>query len=554
MGWMKARREERAAKVEVEDALLTAMLGVGEATREMALQIPTVSGGIDLIAGLVAATPIKLYRERAGKAQEVTGDMRLRLLNDEPGDTLNANDFWRAMVRDYYLGKGGFAYIERRGGMPAALYYVDERQISIQSNSEAIRKEFDILVQGRRYYPHDFLRVLRNTRDGMRGVSLVEESGDLIQTAYHSLIYERNLVKKGGNKRGYLQSAKRLTDEALKLLKKSFLTQYSNNEENVVVLNDGVTFQESSNTSVEMQLNENKQTNAAEFAKLFHVPSAAIGGAASQADVAAIARLCAIPLMQAIQCSLNRDLLLEREKGRYYFAFDVKELLKGDMQSRFAAYKTALDANFMQIDEVRFAEDLEPLGLTWVKLGLNDVLYDPKTKQIYTPNTDKTATMSETALPEPGKDDTLEARARWTKGEDGKFTGSVSEGGAIDREYAVGDYDNVRVGSADNAERTQVGGFEGKGKERAHIRSHMREVGARDEREYKAKAVEFLSKPLGAGMDEMITKDGHRYRYDWNTNEYGVVNTRGNVSTYYKPKEKGEYWKRKVKDNGRKNV
>ena len=73
-----------------------------------------------------------------------------------------------------------------------------------------------------------------------------------------------------------------------------------------------------------------------------------------------------------------------------YFAFDTKELLKGDMRSRFEAYRTALDANFMQIDEVRFAEDLEPLGLNWIKLGLNDVLYDPKTKTVYTPNTGKT--------------------------------------------------------------------------------------------------------------------------------------------------------------------
>ena len=30
---------------------------------------------------------------------------------------------------------------------------------------------------------------------------------------------------------------------------------------------------------------------------------------------------------------------------------------------------------------------MAPLGLTWIKLGLQDVLYDPKTKMIYTPNT-----------------------------------------------------------------------------------------------------------------------------------------------------------------------
>lgn len=58
------------------------------------------------------------------------------------------------------------------------------------------------------------------------------------------------------------------------------------------------------------------------------------------------------------------------------------------------AYRTALEANFMQPDEVRFAEDMEPLGLNFIKLGLQDVLYDPKTGAIYTPNTDKTGSLT----------------------------------------------------------------------------------------------------------------------------------------------------------------
>lgn len=51
----------------------------------------------------------------------------------------------------------------------------------------------------------------------------------------------------------------------------------------------------------------------------------------------------------------------------------------------------------MQVDEVRYKEDLAPLGLRWIKLGLNDVRYNPETKQIYTPNTNKTGTMGETS-------------------------------------------------------------------------------------------------------------------------------------------------------------
>ena len=107
----------------------------------------------------------------------------------------------------------------------------------------------------------------------------------------------------------------------------------------------------------------------------------------------------AIPVMRAIECALNRDILREKEQDALYWAFDTKELLKGSLRERMEAYKLAVDANIMQIDEIRFEEDLPALGLNWIKLGLDDVLYDPKTNTVYTPNTNQTAVMGKLQLP-----------------------------------------------------------------------------------------------------------------------------------------------------------
>ncbi len=388
--------EERAAgEVQIEDSLLKALIGSGNVTREMALQVPTIAGAIDLIGNVVASTPIKLYREGDQKAEEIRDDPRLRILNDETGDTLDANQFWKAITRDYFLGKGGYAYIQKTRGRFSGLYYVEESRISIQKNSDPIFKDFNILVEGQPYMPFHFLKILRNTRDGASGVPITEENSKLIEAAYAAIVFERNMVRRGGSKRGYLKSEKRLVQSDLDTLRDAFARMYGGDDSDAfVVLNAGVDFQEAANTSVEMQLNENKTTNAAEFAKLFHISTDAISGKADENDTASLAKLAAIPLMTTIQCALNKDFLLEKEKGKLYFAFDTKELLKGDMKSRFDAYKTALDANFMQIDEVRFAEDMEPLGLNWIRIGLDDVLYDPKTGSIYTPNTDRLSTMS----------------------------------------------------------------------------------------------------------------------------------------------------------------
>ena len=392
-------RAEEAVNSSGEDELIRALLSRDTVTKEMALEIPEISGTIDLIAGIVASTPIKLYRLEDGKVKEISGDRRLRLLNDETGDTLNANEFWRAVTEDYYLDKGAYAYINTYRNDVHSLHYVKASKVQISKNNDPIFKDFDIYVDSKRYYPFQFIKILRNTKDGATGSPITEENPKLISVAYSSLLYELNAAKRGGNKKGFLKSEKKLDEGALNKLKTAFSRLYSNDTEGsepFILLNGGIDFKESSNTLAEMQLNENKTANAKEFAKLFHVSPEAVCG--EQTNTSAIAKLAAIPLMNVIQSALNRDLLKESEKGTMYFAFDAKELLKGEITERYKAYKTALDANFMQIDEVRNIENMEPLGINFVKLGLQDVLYNPQTKEVFTPNTGATQTISDNAL------------------------------------------------------------------------------------------------------------------------------------------------------------
>lgn len=401
--WPFTKKENRAeggsSGNTATDTLIQALLQGTSATKEKALQIPTISGAIDLIANVVASTPIRLYRDEGEKATEVKGDRRVFLLNDETGDVLNANEFWHAMIRDYFLGRGGYAYLNYDSYRTLqSIHYVDESHISIIKNTDPIFKDFNICVDGQVYYPWDFLKILRNTKDGAEGSPVTTENSRLIEAMYLSLVMEYTMAARGGNKRGFLKSERKMEQDKLDALRRDFRKLYSSdNAESFIVLNQGMDFKEISDTAVEMQLNENKETNAEELAKIFHVSPEVLGGKCDREGVEGLAKLAAIPLMTAIQCALNRDLLREDEKHSktpYYFAFDTKELLKGDLKERFDAYKTALDANFMQIDEVRYQEDMPPLGLTWIKLGLQDVLYDPKTKMIYTPNTGQVSAMA----------------------------------------------------------------------------------------------------------------------------------------------------------------
>jgi len=142
-----------------------------------------------------------------------------------------------------------------------------------------------------------------------------------------------------------------------------------------------------------MQMNENKITNASEICKLFNVPNRILDGMASENEYHNFIKICILPILTAFETAINKDLLLESEKGSFYFAFDTKELLKGNMLQRYQAYELAIKNGFLQWDEIRFIENLEPYGLDFIKLGLQDVLYNIKTKEIYTPNTNQTTLM-----------------------------------------------------------------------------------------------------------------------------------------------------------------
>ena len=391
-GFKKKRAKEEKAVNEsrVDDILLRAIMGGSEITKAEALTLPAVSSAVDFISGTVAMLPIKLYsyeKNEKGffetKAISDNDDMRIRLLNDDTGDSLDGYQFKKAMVTDYLLGKGGFAFIKKSLNKIESLHYVDERRVSvIDLSASAIHKEYKIMVDGLSYHPFDFIKLLRNTQDGKIGNGLLNEISKALETAYNMLKYQLGLCKTGGNKRGFLTSKKQLSKEQLETLKKAWQDLYSNAENNVIVLNEGMEFKEASNTSVEMQLNQTKINLNAEINNAFHIEN----------DYDLTIKKAINPILKAFETAINRVMLLEREKGKLFFKIDTTDLVKGSILDRYNAYKTAKEIGFMTINEMRDKEALNKIsGMDIIPMSLGDVFYDIDSGSYYTPNTgDKT--------------------------------------------------------------------------------------------------------------------------------------------------------------------
>lgn len=368
----------------VNDVLLQALLNNEEITREKALTLPAVSGAVDLIGNMIACMPVKLYKDQNGKIKEQWDDRRVKLLNGDTGDTLDAFQLKKAMVEDYLMGKGGYCFIQRNRNEVVSLRYVEDIYITILKNYKPIFKDYVILVMGEEYKPYEFIKLLRNTKDGSTGVGLTQELGKTLETAYDTLLYQLSLVKSGGNKKGFLKAQRRLGQEEINTLKRAWRNMYANNSENVVVLNNGLEFQESSNSSVEMQLDQNKRTLAEEINKIFHIYE----------NFELTFKEAIYPIVKAFETALNRDLLLEREKGKYFFEFDVKEIIKASLRERYEAYKLAKETGFLTLNEIRKTENLEEIeGLDVVNVGLGAVLYNADTHTYFTPNTATTTDM-----------------------------------------------------------------------------------------------------------------------------------------------------------------
>ena len=368
----------------VNDVLLKAMLKGEKIDKEKALSLPAVSSAVDRICNTIAMIPIKLYREYTDeetgkkKVEEIKNDPRIKMLNVESGDTLDSFQMRKAWVQDYLLDKGGYLFIEKNKNKFKSLRYVDAESVTINTNFDPIFKDITYMVQGKTYETFNFLTILRSTKNGGSSRSVISEVSSAIENAYQTLLYELGLVKTGGAKKGFITSQRKLGEKEINLLKQAWANLYSNKSDNAIVLNEGMDFKEGSSSSVELQLNERKKTLQDEIDSIFH----------NKPNFDEFMKEAIMPILSAIKTALNKDFLLEKEKESFYFEFDTREIMRGNIKERYEAYKVASETGWISKNEIRYLEDYDSIdGLDVITLNLANVVFDINTGKYYTPNT-----------------------------------------------------------------------------------------------------------------------------------------------------------------------
>lgn len=362
-------------KTDSGDELFEALIRGREITRDMAMTIPKVSSCANRIADTIAMIPFRLYEqtEEDGRivSREITDDNRTKLINQYTGDTLTGYEFKKALILDFLLGKGAFAFINRSGNAVTSLHYVEEKHVQPMKNSDPIFKSYFYQINGHLYDDYQMFRILRSTTDGCTGKSLIKEISKAIETAYSALLYELRVTQTGGIKRGFLESEHPINDDKVReKIKKAWARMYSGDQsENVILLSNGIKFKEANQTPLDLQLDKIRADMNKDIQEAFGVVD-------NDED---FLNNTVKPILASFVNALNVFLLLEREKDTKYFIADIRDLEKNSEKA------------LLSINEARYRDDLPTVpGLDIIPLSLGTTFVDVKTGQFYTPNTGET--------------------------------------------------------------------------------------------------------------------------------------------------------------------
>lgn len=391
-------------RAEEQQTAIQKLFGAGDlnevqVNRSNILSISAVSSAIELISSTISTLDFKLYKKiNKSKIEEIEDDNRLYLLNIEPNYLMNSTQLKKAMVQDIILDGNAYVNIEKAKNEFKKLNYLESRNISVMLDTEIIHKDAKLMVQGQNFEVYDFIIATLNTLDGVTGKGILKNNRDLLALAILIQTYLNKNFKAGGGRKGIWQSEKKLGD--------SEFTQFKQDAKDIqetdanIVLNSNVTYTPLTNTNRDMQILEIKRFLAEEIRNIFNIPEKL-----DTEGFKSFIKIVLNPIINSLESAVNKALLLEDEKKQaYFFKLDVNELTRADIDTRFLAYKTSLDAGIESINEIRAKENLEPIqGLDIFKMTIGQALYNSKNGTWFIPNTGVTSKDGEVITNEADK-------------------------------------------------------------------------------------------------------------------------------------------------------
>lgn len=344
---------------------------------QTALQTSTVFACVRVISETIASLPLKIYRRQSdGSKKEAPEHPLSRLLNKVgPNPWQTAPEFWEMQCGHNALRGNAYSYKVRDGNgrfigfvplNPAGME-VDVKIDNFQSPKITYKyspanggKQVDIPAS-------DIWHLKGISSDGFTGLSPLslarEAIGLSIQAEKHGSVYFKN----GARPSGVAQYPGKLKEDAYQRFKKSIQDKISgDNKFKVLLLEMGATWMQIGLSNEDSQFLETRQFQVEDLARIFRVPAILIGHPDKSSTYASAEQFIISfvihtirPWLVRIEKSISKYLLSD-ERQNYFAEFLVDGLLRGDSKSRAEFYASAIQNEWMNSNEVRAKENLDP--------------------------------------------------------------------------------------------------------------------------------------------------------------------------------------------------
>lgn len=371
-------------------------------TAEQVLTIPVANACLAIIVNSIKDLPIELYERIDEKTvKSLTDDYRIRLLNDQPNTVSTGVDFKARMIRDIVLHGNAYVEIEKDGNKIESLWNLDPRLVAISTLTDPVKpyiiKDIVIRITGSSV-PLKIDEVMIAVADsddlGLSGNGVIAYGDKIIELALNELELSSNIMNNGSSPASILKIEKNLSPDAQQRLRDSWEKLYkgASNSGKLVILEEGMSYEKMTYSPSELGISDLMNSTSSSICQLFNVPEQMVSASANtygsvESMSIRFLQYCISPIISIIESSLNRSLLLEKEKGRLFFKIDTTNILQTTMKERYEALNTAISSGIMSMNEARIKENLEPLPTDFNKFSLGNIFYSAKDNTMFVANT-----------------------------------------------------------------------------------------------------------------------------------------------------------------------
>ena len=348
-----------------------------QVSEETAMSYSAVYACVRIIAETIASLPLNVYKRLpSGGKQKDTNHYLYWLLHNQPNEDMTSF-IWREVAMAHILLWGNhYSLLERDGmGKIYSIYpllpYNMHVEMVVNPETGKKTKVYDYYSDNGivRLQPHDVLHIAGLSFDGLVGKTPLGWYREQIGLGLAMQTYSSKFFRNGMHAGGIFTTPQSLKEETYQRLKNELKDKYAGlgKAHGIMLLEQDLKFNQISINPDDAQLLESKKFQVEEIARVFRVPlhllqslDRATNNNIEHQGIDFVTHTIR-PWLVRNEQAYNMQLLTEGEKRTYFIEHIVDGLLRGDTESRYRSYNIARMGGWMNADEIRELENMNPM-------------------------------------------------------------------------------------------------------------------------------------------------------------------------------------------------